>query len=82
MIDPENLPTNSSVALNLPKLIVVDDYHYFRDHQRFINDALGLTDVYITEVGFVDGQYVGLVHLDTESHNQMVMELTAYYDEE
>ena len=82
IIDPDHLPTNSSVVLDLPKLIMVDDYHDFRHQQRFINDDLGLDDVYITEVGFVDGRCVGLVHLDTESHNQMVMELAAYYDEQ
>lgn len=82
MIDPENLLTNSSVVLDLPKLVVVDDYHDFGHQQQFINDELGLDDVYITEVGFVDGQYVGLVHLDTASHNQVVMELTAYYAEQ
>lgn len=82
MIDPNNLPIDTEVGLHLPKLIVVDDYHEFAYHQQFINKSLGIDDVYVTEVGFVDGQYVGLVHTDCEHHNQLVLQLDAHYKEQ
>jgi len=82
MIDPDNIKTDAQVTLDLPRVITVDDYHEFRNLQNFLDIDLGLKDVYITEVGFNAPMYVGLVHLNTPTHNQMVMDLTAYYENE
>jgi hypothetical protein len=81
MIDPDTIQPTAQVTLDLPRVITVMDYHEFRHLQSFMREDLGLADVYVTEVGFDAPMYVGLVHLDTESHNQMVMELTAYYEQ-
>jgi hypothetical protein len=80
MIDLDNIQANTDVNVKLPRLVEVRDYHEFRTLQDFLRFDLGL-DVFVTEVGF-NGDYIGLVHLDTPSHNQLVMELTAYYEEE
>lgn len=78
-IDPDNIEPNSEVILRLPRVITALDYHEFKHIQNVFTYDLGITGVYVTEVGFLAPEYVGLVHLDTESHNQMVMELTEYY---
>jgi hypothetical protein len=80
MIDPDNIPTNATVELALPRVIIARDYHEFNDIQTTLRHQLGL-DVYVTEVGFLAPEYIGLIHINTESHNQLVMELTAYYNE-
>jgi len=81
MIDPDNIKTDAQVTLDLPRVITADDYHEFRYLQNFLDIDLGLKDVYITEVGFNDSMYVGLVHLNTPTHNQMVRELEAHYEQ-
>ncbi len=81
MFDPESVKPDSDSKLQLPRIITANDYHDFRYYQNIINHDLGMTDVYVTEVGFNDGQYIGLVHLDTLSHNQLVLQLDAYYKE-
>jgi hypothetical protein len=81
MIDPYDIPANTELTLSLPRVITAFDYQEFEYIQRILKTDLGLTGVYVTEVGFVGPEYVGLIHLDTESHNQLVMELTAYYKE-
>ncbi len=82
MIDPNDIQTNSEASVQLPRIITVNDYHDFRHYQNILNHDMGLADVFVTEVGFFDGQYVGLVHLDTENHNQLVLQLEEYYKEE
>ncbi len=82
MIDPENIVTDTEIALRLPRLITVGDYHDFGFIQGLIEEDLGINGVYVTEVGFLEGEYVALIHTDCEAHNQLVMELTAYYNEE
>lgn len=82
MIDPENIITDTEITLRLPRLITVDDYHDFGFIQGLIEEDLGINGVYVTEVGFLEGEYVALIHTDCEAHNQLVMELTAYYNEE
>ena len=79
MIDPDNIKPNAQITLELPRVITTDDYHEFGYLQDFLNMHLGLKDVYITEVGFNAPMYVGFVHLDTDSHNQMVCDLQDYY---
>lgn len=81
MLDPENIKTDIDVAWQLPRLIKVNDYHDLHYYQSILNHDLGLADVFVTEVGFMDGQYIGLVHLDTENHNQLVLQLDQYYAE-
>lgn len=81
MIDPENIKPDSESKIHLPRVIAVNDYHDFRYYQGVLNDDMGMTDVYVTEVGFYDGQYIGLVHLDIENHNQLVLELENHYKE-
>lgn len=82
MIDPENISTDTELTLRLPRLISVDDYHEFGSIQRLIEENLGIKGVCVTEVGFLEGEYVALIHTDCDAHNQLVMELTAYYNED
>lgn len=82
MVDPDNIVTDTEITLRLPRLITVDDYHDFGFIQGLIEEDLGINGVYVTEVGFLEGEYVALIHTDCEAHNQLVMELTAYYNEE
>lgn len=81
-IDPANIQTDVEITLRLPRVVTVLDYHDFAEIQRVIQEDLGLSDVYVTEVGFVAPEYVGLIHVDTGSHNQLVMELERYYRDE
>lgn len=80
MIDPENIPTTSIVSLLLPQLIFVDDYHEFH-HLENIFQELGL-QVLVEEIGFVDTQYVGVIHTNTEEERATVQQLIDYYKEE
>lgn len=80
-IDPANIQTDVEITLRLPRVVTVLDYHDFSEIQRVIQEDLGLTEVYVTEVGFLAPEYVGLIHVDTESHNQLVMELERYYQD-
>lgn len=80
MDEEGNIIQNATVTLSLPRMIEVADYHEFRHLQNFLQVDLGLKDVYITEVGF-DGRYIGLVHMDTESHNQLAAQLMQEYEE-
>jgi hypothetical protein len=78
-IDPDNIATNVEVTLKLPRVITALDYHDFQHIQSILEHDLGLEGVYVTEVGFLAPEYVGLIHTDCESHNQLVMELSEYY---
>lgn len=79
MIDPDNIETNTEISLQLPRLISAHDYHDFGFIQDLIQNNLGIEGVYVTEVGFESPDFVALIHIDCESHNQMVMELQQYY---
>jgi hypothetical protein len=80
-IDPDNIATDVEITLRLPRIIAVQDYHEFRRLQDFINDELELEGVYISEVGFIETVYVGLIHTDCAAHNQMVLELNEHYEQ-
>lgn len=80
-IDPNNIATDAEVPIRLPRLITADDYHEFGFVQDMIKHDLGVDGVYVSEVGFCDGQYVGLIHTNCESHNQLVLQLENYYKE-
>lgn len=80
-LNPDDIRTNAEVTLRLPRVITALDYHDFTEIQRVIQEDLGLTSVYVTEVGFAAPKYVGLIHMDTESHNQLVLELERYYEQ-
>lgn len=81
-IDPDNIVPNVELTVQLPRLVTATDYHEFRSIQAVIEQDLGITGVYVTEVGFYNGEYVALIHTDCESHNQLVMELENYYKED
>jgi hypothetical protein len=81
-IDPNNVYSDVEITLRLPRVITALDYHEFGEIQRMIEEKLGVTGVYVTEVGFMAPEYVGLIHVNTESHNQLVMELERYYQEQ
>jgi hypothetical protein len=81
MIDPDNIEPNTEVTVRLPRVITAMDYHDFQYIQNILTHDLGMEGVYVTEVGFLAPEYVGLIHLDAESHNQLVMELSEYYRE-
>jgi hypothetical protein len=81
-IDPNNPQPDTSVVVHLPRVITATDYHDFRLIQSIINHDLGAEQVFVTEVGYSESEYVALIHLDCESHNQLVMQLTDYYRED
>ena len=81
MIDPDNIESNVEVKISFPRVITALDYHDLKKKKKILECELGLTGVYVTEVGFVAPEYVGVIHLDCESHNQLVMDLTDYYRE-
>jgi hypothetical protein len=58
------------MQLNLPQEVVVNDYHDFELMQNWLR-GMGL-DVYVTEVGFIDGRYHGVVHDDSQTQTQFV----------
>lgn len=81
-IDPNNIATDVEVTVRLPRLVTARDYHEFRSIQTVIEEDLGVEGVYVTEVGFCNGEYVALIHTDCESHNQLVLQLENYYKED
>jgi len=80
MIDPDNIVSDCAVTVQLPRVITAHDYHEFDAVQHTLHKHCGAESVYVTEVGFHAPVYVALVHLDTDSHNQLVMDLTSYYE--
>jgi len=78
MIDPENIPTDTELAVKLPALIHALDYHEFH-HLEYIYEMIGL-DVKIEEVGYFDGYYYGLVHTDTTAHQQLAEGLRGHFE--
>lgn len=78
-LDPNNIVPNVQLTFQLPRLVTALDYHEFASIQTVIQDDLGIADVYVTEVGFYNGEYVGLIHTDCESHNQLVLQLEKFY---
>jgi hypothetical protein len=80
MDEQGNIIPDTKIELELPRLIEVADYHEFHGLQHFLQVDLGLKEVRVTEVGF-DGRYIGLVHMDTESHNQLVCQIQEQYKE-
>jgi hypothetical protein len=80
-MNPNDIQHNTQITFSLPRIVTAMDYHEFGTIQSVIADDLGVAGVYVTEVGFANGEYVALIHTDCESHNQMVMLLTDYYKE-
>lgn len=80
MIDPDNIKPDTEITVDLPRVITAHDYHEFDAVQQTLHKHCGAESVYVTEVGFRAPVYVALVHLDTASHNQLVMDLTSYYE--
>jgi hypothetical protein len=78
-LDPDNIVPNVQLTVQLPRVVTALDYHEFASIQTVIQDDLGLEGVYVTEVGFCNGEYVALIHTDCESHNQLVLQLENYY---
>lgn len=63
------------IEITLPIEVFVDDYHDI----TYMDMSYFGKDVYITEVGMCDGQFVGLIyHKDQE---EFVNALEHYYDE-
>lgn len=52
------------VLLDLPRLVFVQDYHELPNYTNVLKQ-LGTTGVRVSEVGFVNGQYVGLIYTGT-----------------
>jgi hypothetical protein len=75
-LDPNNIPVDTTVKINLPRLIRARDYHDFEVIESMIK-RLGIK-VVITEVGF-DGEYLGLAHTGSENHLTLVSELQTHY---
>jgi hypothetical protein len=73
--DPDIIVPNVELTVHLPRLVTALDYHEFASIQTVIRDDLGVEGVYVTEVGFCNGEYVALIHTDCESHNQLVLQL-------
>lgn len=82
MVDPDNIPYDSAVSSCMPRLITADDYHEFEYIENLLKYTLGFNGVHVSEVGFTQGFYVALVHLDTPDHRQMVTDLEKYYQED
>lgn len=80
-LDPNNIVTDVELTVRLPRLVTAQDYHEFGAIQTVIEQDLGVEGVYVTEVGFCNGEYVALIHTDCESHNQLVLQLENYYKE-
>lgn len=77
--DPFDINTDTQVTVQLPRLIAAMDYHDFKMIQSIIEHDLGVSKVFVTEVGFENAEYIALIHLDCESHNQLVQQLTDHY---
>lgn len=80
-LDLENIVTDVELTVRLPRVVTAQDYHEFGAIQTVIEQDLGVEGVYVTEVGFCNGEYVALIHTDCESHNQLVLQLENYYKE-
>jgi hypothetical protein len=76
--DPENLKTDTKLEIHLPRLICVDDYHDLRYYQNIMQKDFGV-NLIIDEVGYFDMSYIGLVHLNTPAHQDILKKAIEYY---
>lgn len=82
MIDLDNIETDSEITIKLPKLIYVQDYHDFKYYENILTHDFGILGIIVEEVGYADGEYIGLAHLDTPEHQNLARELEVYLREE
>ena len=64
---------HSTLTIQLPRLVYVDDYHEFKTLEQNIRIATGINDIQITEIGFDEHnscEYVGLVYIERSSHDK------------
>ena len=56
------------LEISIPKIVAARDCENFdfRDYKHFLNE-LGLTNITVTELGFIKGEYLGLVHYDVDA---------------
>lgn len=79
--DPDEIKPDMKITIGLPRLVTATDYHEFKANENILREYLNV-DIKVTEVGFNDFYYVGLVHLDIRNHNELVEKLTEYYKNE
>lgn len=59
-----------NITISLPAIVRVMDYHEFDTIMDSVNILNPDKKVIYTEIGFEDGQYVGLIHLDIDEHQE------------
>jgi len=73
---------DTQLIFNLPVVVTAVDYHEFAHMQDFLRTVTGNKKLTVTAVGFDAPKYVGLVHLNTTAHQQVLKDLEAEYEEE
>jgi hypothetical protein len=73
----------TSVGVNIPRLVIADDYHDLAFMQDNLHECGFPENVVISEIGFEDMQYVGLVYDKTNAeHIELKATLEAYYQDD
>lgn len=64
-----------NITISLPVIVRVMDYHEFYTIMNNVNILNPDKKVIYTEIGFEDGQYVGIIHLDIDEHHKYAKNL-------
>ena len=69
------IKSDTKMSVKLPQIVEADDYHEF----KYIQDVLAVINpkIRVTEVGFGETKYVGLIHANTRAHKNLIKQLTA-----
>ena len=82
MSSEENIEIDSSITIPLPRIIEAQDYHDFKFYENILKHDFGVENIVIEEIGYEDGSYIGLAHLDTPEHQNLARELEIRYREQ
>lgn len=79
MVNPDTIVYDSECIIQFPRLIEARDYHEFASIKHFMKNQLGIEEVEVDEVGFHESMYIGLIHLKTFEHQNILTDLIKYY---
>lgn len=65
----------NKVTVALPRLVCVSDYHEFDQISDTINNLLDKKVVRVKEIGFAEGEYVGVVYTGHQPNTTQLKEL-------
>jgi|688.fasta_scaffold2658785_1 hypothetical protein len=65
------MTSETKVSFTVPQVIAMNDYHEFKYLESIFRDDLGMKNITITEVGFREGLYLGVIHVKGQSRDMI-----------